>query len=79
MAYSLVKALGDAKETEISFKTKHSICGYEDVGANCTINMNDMNSLITKIYNANTGTAVITKHDLDVFSGDVELTARMYA
>lgn len=79
MAYSLVKALGNAKETEISFKTKHSICGFEDVGANCTINMNDMNSLITKIYNANTGTAVITKHDLDVFSGDVELTARMYA
>lgn len=79
MAYSLVKALGSARETELSFKTKHSICGFEDVGSNCTINMNDMNSLITKIYNANTGTAVITKHELDVFSGDVQINARMYA
>ena len=78
IAYALVKALGSSRETELSFKTKHAICGYEDVGSNCTINMNDMNPLITKIYNANSGTAVITKHTLDVFSADVDITARMY-
>lgn len=79
IAYGLVKALGNAKETELSFKTKHSVCGCEDVGSSCTINMNDLNSLITKIYNANTGTAVITKHSLDVYSGTVDIQARMYA
>ena len=40
--------------------------------------MNDMNPLITKIYNANSGTAVITKHTLDIFSAGVDITARMY-
>ena len=78
IAYALVKALGSSRETELSFKTKHAICGYEDVGSNCTINMNDMNPLITKIYNANSGTAVITKHTLDIFSADVDISARMY-
>jgi hypothetical protein len=79
IAYGLVKSLGDAKQTELTFKTKHSICGFEDVGTNCTINMQDLNPLITKIYNANTGTAVITKHTLDVYSGTVDIQARMYA
>ena len=78
IAYGLVKSLGDAKQTELTFKTKHSICGFEDVGTNCTINMQDFNPLITKIYNANTGTAVITKHTLDVYSGTVDIQARMY-
>lgn len=78
IAYSIVKALGGARETELTFKTKHSICGFEDVGTTCTINMNGLNPLITKIYNANTGTAVITKHELDIFSGSVDITARMY-
>lgn len=78
IAYSLVKALGSARETELTFKTKHMNCDPDDVGKTCTINMNAMNPLITKIYNANTGTAVITKHELDIFSGSVDITARMY-
>lgn len=78
IAYGLVQALGSSRETELSFKTKHSICGYEDVGTNCIIDMNDMNPLITKIYNANLGTGVITKHTLNIFSADVDLTVRMY-
>lgn len=78
IAYALVKALGDSKQVDLEFKTKHSICGFEDVGTNCTINLNDINPLITQIYNANTGTGVITKHKLDVYSGSVDISIRMY-
>jgi hypothetical protein len=78
IAYALVKALGDSKQVDLEFKTKHFICGFEDVGANCTINLNDLNPLVTQIYNANTGTGVITKHKLDVYSGSVDISIRMY-
>lgn len=78
IAYALVKAFGDSKQVDLEFKTKHSTCGFEDVGANCTINLNDLNPLITQIYNANTGTGVITKHKLDVYSGTVDISIRMY-
>jgi hypothetical protein len=78
IAYALVKALGDSKQVDLEFKTKHSICGFEDVGTNCTINLNDLNPLVTQIYNANTGTGVITKHKLDVYSGSVDISVRMY-
>jgi hypothetical protein len=78
IAYALVKALGDSKQVDLEFKTKHFICGFEDVGANCTINLNDLNPLVTQIYNANTGTGVITKHKLDVYSGSVDISVRMY-
>jgi len=78
IAYALVKALGDSKQVDLEFKTRHSICGFEDVGANCTINLNDLNPLVTQIYNANTGTGVITKHKLDVYSGSVDISVRMY-
>jgi len=78
IAYALVKALGDSKQVDLEFKTRHSICGFEDVGTNCTINLNDLNPLVTQIYNANTGTGVITKHKLDVYSGSVDISVRMY-
>lgn len=78
IAYALVKAFGDSKQVDLEFKTKHSTCGFEDVGANCTINLNDLNPLITQIYNANTGTGVITKHKLDVYSGTIDISIRMY-
>ena len=78
IAYALVKSLGDSKQVDLEFKTRHSICGFEDVGANCTINLNDFNPLVTQIYNANTGTGVITKHKLDVYSGSVDISIRMY-
>lgn len=78
IAYALVKALGDSKQVDLEFKTRHSICGFEDVGTNCTINLNDLNPLVTQIYNANTGTGVITKHKLDVYSGSVDISIRMY-
>ena len=78
IAYALVKALGDSKQVDLEFKTKHFICGFEDVGTNCTINLNDLNPLVTQIYNANTGTGVITKHKLDVYSGSVDISIRMY-
>jgi hypothetical protein len=78
IAYALVKAFGDSKQVDLEFKTKHSTCGFEDVGANCTINLNDLNPLITQIYNANTGTGVITKHKLDLYSGTVDISIRMY-
>ncbi len=32
IAYALVKALGDSKQVDLEFKTKHFICGFEDVG-----------------------------------------------
>jgi hypothetical protein len=78
IAYALVKSLGDSKQVDLEFKTRHSICGFEDVGANCTINLNDLNPLVTQIYNANTGTGVITKHKLDVYSGSVDISIRMF-
>lgn len=78
IAYALVKALGDSKQVDLEFKTRHSVCGFEDVGTNCTINLNDLNPLVTQIYNANTGTGVITKHKLDVYSGSVDISIRMY-
>jgi hypothetical protein len=78
IAMGIVKALGSSKETELSFKTRHEICEYTDVGKSCIINMNDLNPLITKIYNANSGVGVITKHSLDVYSASVDLSVRMY-
>jgi hypothetical protein len=78
IAMGIVKALGSSKETELSFKTRHEICEYTDVGKSCIINMNDLNPLITKIYNANLGVGVITKHKLDIYSASVDLSVRMY-
>lgn len=78
VAKGIVQSLGDAKQCVVEFKAKHSLVGFEDVGTNCTINLNDLNPLITKIYNANTGTGVITSHKLDVYSGTVDISVRMY-
>lgn len=77
-ANAIVTALGDSKQCDVEFKTRHSVVGFEDVGTNCTINLNDLNPLITKIYNANTGTGVITKHKLDVYSSKIDISVRMY-
>ena len=78
IAKGIVESLGDAKQCVVEFKAKHSLVGFEDVGANCTVNLNDLNPLITKIYNANTGTGVITSHKLDVYSGTVDISVRMH-
>jgi len=78
IAKGIVKSLGDAKQCVVEFKAKHTLVGFEDVGTNCTINLNDLNPLITKIYNANTGTGVITQHKLDVYSGTCDISVRMY-
>lgn len=78
VAYSLVKALGDSKQVDLEFDSIHEIIDYSDVGKSCTINLNDLNPLLTKIYNANTGTGVITKHSLNVYSGVCSISVRMH-
>jgi hypothetical protein len=78
IAKGIVTSLGDSKQVDIEFKSRHSIVGFEDVGTNCTIDLNAINPLITIIYNANTGTGVITKHKLDVFKSSVDIMVRMY-
>jgi hypothetical protein len=79
LAYSMVKAMGTPKQVVMEFGTRHSSVAYYHVGTQCTVDINSLNPFLTKIYNSNTGTGVITSHKLDVYSGKVNLTVRMYA
>lgn len=75
---AIVTALGDEGQVECSFKTLGTLAQYQHVGMNCTININSINPLLTKIYNANTGTGVIQKHELDCKSGMTNIVVRMW-
>ena len=75
---AIVTALGDEGQVECSFKTIGTLAQYQHVGMNCTMNINSINPLLTKIYNANTGTGIIQKHELDCKSGMADIVVRMW-
>lgn len=75
---AIVTALGDEGQVECSFKTVGTLAQYQNVGMNCTVNINSINPLLTKIYNANTGTGVIQKHELDCKTGMADIVVRMW-
>jgi len=78
LAVSLVKAFGSAKQVEVNFTTTHDAVAFYQVGMQCTVDINSLSPLLTKIYNSNTGTGVITNHKLDVYTGKVGISVRMY-
>lgn len=79
IAYALVQLFGNRKQAETTLTSRFINIKSSDIGKRCKVNLNNYNSLLEKIYNANIVKGMLMEASHDVWQGTNEITIRIDA